>query len=1195
MSRVRVNYKSDLPPIEVTFKVNSVEADVPTHDFVLRFFVEGCSESYYCGCKYEDGDAEYFHCSPSLDGSKLTCFINNHKFVPGRLCVEYIDLAPNDNYEDGVKKTVIPEALDVVLIDGAGDEVDNVVSDTFHYKVGKGILSVTKTSASGVVDTYTITFDDGSITTYTVTNGRDGVNLGDVAVADDLVTNDPTKVLSAKQGYVLGNDVAPMKTTDSYTSSDLLDGYWNIGAALVHGTAVSTTRQASPSPTASPYHLYKSLCIPVKRGDVVTVNTNGLYTARPWTVTDTDRFILSTTDETYGGVTSATLTIEEDGFVYVNCVADDETVTTNNINGLASFSVTKTTNYAGNVKKVPKLASQTQSQYGVKEYDADCLSLEYAWANALSVETVDIYNVYNSYHGCLFFPVYCGDTVEINTKAYTAGSTSQAGGITNGVTWCVTDTARNIVSAADATDDAVEVTLHIEQDGFVFINCANDYEDENEEKLFAVTHTYNKVRKETELSAELDKRINNPTENTMVLYYGHSGRVHWRPSELEHVLIHTHTTGEKKGVTEWFFNSLLYVEFTTGWGNDGRSFGWAVADNSRPATKADFEWLIDRYFSENLVGGEHEGLRALEEKIGDLKKTMGVPPRRHKVILTIPIPYYYLHGSDDTSSYNHWGKLHKTDIPSYNDGWEEGDPWADIFGEYDTLLFDVEPEANDGECAEMTLNTLKVDGEVINNRPIIMKWFIDCVIERFNAKNYQNIELAGLYWVAESLTYPQYVVQPRGIDPIIGDISEYIRGKGFKMYWVPFRNANGRFSRAGIDETFLQTAYEFDKGLSLTKEVMRNAYKEAVMHGMGVEIELDDKIFSTFGDPSAINNAKMTRLEELMEVCEEEMFFNRVDTLYYFSGKMQIWMSQSPVERVRKFMDRLCTLINNVESSATSLSPVIATKQDTLISGANIKTINNQSLLGSGNITIQGGGGGSSVQSDWSESDSSSDAYIKNKPSLADVATSGSYDDLNDKPTIPAAQIQADWNQVTTTAKDYIKNKPTIPAAQVQSNWNESNTSSKAYIQNKPTIPTVPTNVSAFTNDAGYLTQHQSIKTVNNTSLVGSGNMNLAKPVGVIAVAGATPTQTLSPNTFYKFTGAITSLTLTLGSEVLGSEVSGIMNIYAFRFTAGVDNPTITLPQGVVINQDLSLKTGDVCEFSIMDNKALFSVWQAQS
>lgn len=73
-------------------------------------------------------------------------------------------------------------------------------------------------------------------------------------------------------------------------------------------------------------------------------------------------------------------------------------------------------------------------------------------------------------------------------------------------------------------------------------------------------------------------------------------------------------------------------------------------------------------------------------------------------------------------------------------------------------------------------------------------------------------------------------------------------------------------------------------------------------------------------------------------------------------------------------------------------------KQDALVSGTNIKTINNQSILGEGNIEIQGGAGG---------------------------------------------QQQADWNQTETTAVDYIKNKPT--------------------------------NVSAFANDAGYLTRHQSL------------------------------------------------------------------------------------------------------------------------
>ena len=39
---------------------------------------------------------------------------------------------------------------------------------------GNGIKSIEKTSTSGLVDTYTITFDDDTTTTFTVTNGKDG-------------------------------------------------------------------------------------------------------------------------------------------------------------------------------------------------------------------------------------------------------------------------------------------------------------------------------------------------------------------------------------------------------------------------------------------------------------------------------------------------------------------------------------------------------------------------------------------------------------------------------------------------------------------------------------------------------------------------------------------------------------------------------------------------------------------------------------------------------------------------------------------------------------------------------------------------------------------------------------------------------------------------------------------------------------
>lgn len=59
-------------------------------------------------------------------------------------------------------------------------------------------------------------------------------------------------------------------------------------------------------------------------------------------------------------------------------------------------------------------------------------------------------------------------------------------------------------------------------------------------------------------------------------------------------------------------------------------------------------------------------------------------------------------------------------------------------------------------------------------------------------------------------------------------------------------------------------------------------------------------------------------------------------------------------------------------------------KQDTLVSGSNIKTINNQSILGTGNINIEIP---EQVQSDWNETNSTNPAYIQNKPNLSTYVT----------------------------------------------------------------------------------------------------------------------------------------------------------------------------------------------------------------
>ena len=97
------------------------------------------------------------------------------------------------------------------------------------------------------------------------------------------------------------------------------------------------------------------------------------------------------------------------------------------------------------------------------------------------------------------------------------------------------------------------------------------------------------------------------------------------------------------------------------------------------------------------------------------------------------------------------------------------------------------------------------------------------------------------------------------------------------------------------------------------------------------------------------------------------------------------------------------------------------------------------------------------VNADWNAT--SGAAQILNKPTLF----SGNYNDLTNKPTIPTVPTNVgaftnDAGYLTT----YSETDPQFNA------WDKDYND----LTNKPTIPTVPTNVSAFSNDAGYLTSY---------------------------------------------------------------------------------------------------------------------------
>ena len=86
----------------------------------------------------------------------------------------------NDGFSPVIESSREGKVTTLTITDAEGtQEVD--IND------GNGIVSIQKTGTSGNVDTYTITFDDGTTTTFTVTNGQGGGGDMTKAVYD---TND---------------------------------------------------------------------------------------------------------------------------------------------------------------------------------------------------------------------------------------------------------------------------------------------------------------------------------------------------------------------------------------------------------------------------------------------------------------------------------------------------------------------------------------------------------------------------------------------------------------------------------------------------------------------------------------------------------------------------------------------------------------------------------------------------------------------------------------------------------------------------------------------------------------------------------------------------------------------------------------------------------------------------------------------
>ena len=185
---------------------------------------------------------------------------------------------------------------------------------------------------------------------------------------------------------------------------------------------------------------------------------------------------------------------------------------------------------------------------------------------------------------------------------------------------------------------------------------------------------------------------------------------------------------------------------------------------------------------------------------------------------------------------------------------------------------------------------------------------------------------------------------------------------------------------------------------------------------------------------------------------------------------------------------------------------------------------------------------------------------VSDKQDKIDSSHKLSADLIEDGTTNKVINVKPDWNAASGNAAE-ILNKPTIPAAQVQSDWNA--TSGMGVILNKPTIPDVSNFVEKsqttglLKNDGTvdtntYLTQHQditgkedrvSVGTISGTTLSASVNTYyVGSSVGTLAVT--------LPNISDTTHAATVAMNIVTGSSpnVTFAAASGVTISYAKDF-----------------------------------------------
>ena len=245
--------------------------------------------------------------------------------------------------------------------------------------------------------------------------------------------------------------------------------------------------------------------------------------------------------------------------------------------------------------------------------------------------------------------------------------------------------------------------------------------------------------------------------------------------------------------------------------------------------------------------------------------------------------------------------------------------------------------------------------------------------------------------------------------------------------------------------------------------------------------------------------------------------------------------------------------LNNVDNTSDANKPVssatqtaLDAKQATLVSGTNIKTVNGTSVLGSGNIAISSAvawGGVTGTLSNQTDLQTALDGKVDENTAITGATKTKVTYDAKGLVTGGADATTADI--ASSTDKRYVTDAQLVVVGNTSGTNTGDNATNSQY-----------SGLAASKQDA--LVSGTNIKTINSTSLLGSGNISVAPATAIDATAIADGSVT---STEFQYINSLTSNAQTQIDGKQATLVSGT-NIKTINSTSLLGSGNIVIGGG---------------------------------